>query len=210
MTTVTNRRDEGRRERKKIAVRAEILAQGIELFAKHGIDAVTVEQIAEAADVGKGTVYNYFAAKEDIVVAFMADLEARLTPKLARFAAGDRPLDRVLADFILYQFRLKTPYHAFVRVFLARMFLDMPRFLPYMVEMQKSIDPPLEGLFAGLRERGALRDGIDLPQLIFSFKTMHLGLTALWAVEGPPFRQTARVVRQQMKFFCEGIERKAR
>jgi len=42
-----------------------------------------------------------------------------------------------------------------------------------------------------------------------SFKTMHLGLTALWVVEGPPFKQTYRVVRQQMKFFTEGIMRKA-
>jgi hypothetical protein len=38
---------------------------------------------------------------------------------------------------------------------------------------------------------------------------MHLGLTALWAVEGPPFRQTVQTVRQQMQFFSEGIRRKA-
>jgi hypothetical protein len=34
---------------------------------------------------------------------------------------------------------------------------------------------------------------------------MHLGLTALWAIEGPPFRQTIETLRQEMKFFCEGI-----
>ena len=64
-------------------------------------------------------------------------------------------------------------------------------------------------LFAALEERGLLRPGIDLPQLIMSFKTMQLGLTALWAVEGPPFEQTAQVVQQQMQFFTEGILRKA-
>ena len=37
---------------------------------------------------------------------------------------------------------------------------------------------------------------------------MHLGLTALWAVEGPPFEQTTQLVRQQMQFFTEGILRK--
>jgi hypothetical protein len=77
-----------------------------------------------------------------------------------------------------------------------------------MVEMQRHIDPPLHSLFAALRERGALRADIDLPQLILSFKTMQLGLTALWAVEGPPFEQTTQVVRQQMQFFTEGITRK--
>jgi AcrR family transcriptional regulator len=205
MTIVTNRR-----ERKKIAVRGQIIATAIDLFARHGIAAVTVDQIAEATDIGKGTVYNYFSTKEDIVVAFMADIEARLSPKIARFAPSGHSLDRILANFILFQFRLKKPYHAFVRVFLAQMFQDTERFFPYMVEMQKSIDPPLEALFTQLRNRGLLRPGIDLPQLIMSFKTIQLGLTALWAVEGPPFRQTAQTVRRQMQFFSQGIGKKTR
>jgi len=185
------------------------MSTAIDLFSRRGLDAVTIDEIAAAADVGKGTIYNYFATKEDIVVAFMADLEARMAPRIARFRPGERPVDRVLADYILLHFRLKEPYHAFVRVFLAQMFMDTARFLPYMVEMQKYADPPLQALFDALKERQALRAGIDVSQLIMSFKTMHLGLTALWAVEGPPFAQTTRVVRQQMKFFTEGILRKA-
>jgi len=199
---------ETRRERKKIAARSQILSAAIDLFSRRGLEAVTIDEIAAAADVGKGTIYNYFATKEDIVVAFMADLEARIAPAIARFRPGARPVDRVLADYILLHFRLKEPYHAFVRVFLAQMFMDTARFLPYMVEMQKHIDPPLQSLFAALEKRQALRADIDVPQLILSFKTMHLGLTALWAVEGPPFAQTTHVVRQQMQFFTEGISRK--
>jgi hypothetical protein len=90
------------------------------------------------------------------------------------------------------------------------MFMDTARFLPYVVEMQKYTDPPLQSLFAALEERKLLRPDIDLPQLILSFKTMHLGLTALWAVEGPPFRQTTQTVRQQMQFLTEGILRRAK
>ena len=198
-----------RRERKKSAARSQILSAAIDLFSRRGLDAVTMDEIATAADVGKGTIYNYFATKEDIVVAFMADLEARLAPRIARFRPGERPVDRALADYILLHFRLKEPYHAFVRVFLAQMFLDTGRFLPYMVEMQRYIDPPLQSLFAAFGERGALRADMDVPRLILSFKTVHLGLTALWAVEGPPFEQTTQLVRQQMQFFTEGILRKA-
>jgi AcrR family transcriptional regulator len=205
MTTV-----ESRRERKKSAARARILSAAIELFSRRGLEAVTVEEIAAAADVGKGTIYNYFATKEDIVVAFMADLEARMAPTIASFRPAEQPVDRILADNILLHFRLKEPYHAFVRVFLAQMFMNTERFLPYMVEMQQYIDPPLQSLFGALQERGALRADIDLPQLILSFKTMHLGLTALWAVEGPPFQQTTQVVHQQMQFFAEGILRKTK
>jgi len=198
-----------RRERKKIAARDRILSTAIELFSRRGLGTVTIDDIAAAADVGKGTVYNYFATKEDIVVAFMAGLEARLAPEIARFKPGKRPAHRVLADYILLHFRLKERYHPFVRVFLAQMFGDTERFLPYMVEMQKYTDPPLQSVFAALAERGLLRPDIDLPHLTLSFKTIHLGLTALWAVEGPPFQHTIEAVRHQMQIFTEGILRTA-
>jgi AcrR family transcriptional regulator len=204
MTTVRNRR-----ERKRAALRAQILSTGIDLFSRYGVGAVTIDQIAAAADVGKGTIYNYFSTKEDLVVAFMADLEARLAPKVARFAPGNQPLHRILAEYILLHLRLKQPYHAFVRVFLAQMFLDTERFIPYMLEIQKYTDPPLQSLLSELQERGKLRPDLDLAQLIVSLKTMHLGLTALWAIEGPPFRQTVQTVRRQMQFFSAGIMRKA-
>jgi len=194
-----------RRERKKTTTRAQILTTAIELFSRHGLDAVTVDQIAEAADVGKGTIYNYFKTKEDVVVAFMAAIESRVQSKLGHLVASAGSLDLILAQFIEFQFRLKKQYYQFVRVVLGQMFVNTEHFLPYMIEMQKVIDPQLEALFLRLQKRGLLRADIDLPQLTLAFKTMHLGLTALWAIEGPPFRQTTETLRQEMKFFCEGI-----
>ena len=194
-----------RRERKKTTTRAQILTTAIELFSRHGLDAVTVDQIAETADVGKGTIYNYFKTKEDVVVAFMAAIESRVQSKLGLLVASAGSLDLILAQFIEFQFRLKKQYYQFVRVVLGQMFVNTEHFLPYMIEMQKVIDPQLEALFLRLQKRGLLRADIDLPQLTLAFKTMHLGLTALWAIEGPPFRQTTETLRQEMKFFCEGI-----
>ena len=199
-------RAKSRRERKKAAVRSQIIAAGVELFARHGITDVTVDQIAEAADVGKGTIYNYFPTKEDIVVAFMVDLEREVQAKLRRFTASKESVDAILADFIRFQFRLKRRHHQFVRVLLGQMFLRTEQFLPYMVEMQKVADPRLEALFWSLQERGAIRRDVSLPDLLRVFKTIHLGLTALWAVEGPPFRQTERTLKQEMKLFCEGLK----
>src|SRR4029450_5832410 len=65
----------GLRERKRVASRARILGEAIALFSERGIESVTVDEIAAAADVGKGTVYNYFKAKEDIIVAFLLELD---------------------------------------------------------------------------------------------------------------------------------------
>lgn len=199
-----------RRERKKDSVRAHIIATGIKLFSRRGLDAVTVEDVAEAADIGKGTIYNYFQTKEDIVVAFMADMERKLQLKVRRLALARGPLDAILAGFIRYQFKQKQLYYEFVRVFLGQMFMRTEQFLPYLVEMQKAIDPPLETLFRTLQERRKLRRDARIPELVIIFKTIHLGLTGLWAVEGPPFRQTEKVLKQEMKLFCKGLEKRGK
>jgi len=195
-----------RRERKKSAVRSRIIATAIELFSRNGIANVTVEQIAEDADIGKGTVYNYFETKEDIVVAFMVELEARVQARVRRLTAMAGSLDSILAEFVRQQFRLKKRYHKFVRVFLGQMFLHTDSFLPYMAEMQKAIDPPMDELFRALQQRGLLRRDVNIAELVLVFKTMQLGLTALWAVEGPPFRATEYILKQEIRLFCEGLK----
>ncbi len=195
-----------RRERKKAAVRAAIIQRGIELFAAHGIESVTVDQIAAAADVGKGTIYNHFATKEDIVVAFVVDLERKVQAKLTKFSSTEAPLQDVLSQFVRAQFALKRRYHRFVRMFLAQMFYSTEQLMPYMAEMQRAIDPPLEVLFGTLQKRGSIRADVNLPDLIQAFKTIQLGLTALWAIEGPPFRGTEHALQTEIRLLCEGLK----
>ena len=194
-----------RRERNKTATRQRIVAAAIEIFSIRGLDRPTVEEIAAAADVGKGTIYNYFQTKEDMVVAFMVDLERDVQARVARFGALRKPLPELLAAFIKFQFRRKQPYYAFVRVFLTRMFAGDAGLLPYLIELQKAIDPPLRQLFGALQERGLLRQDIDAERFILAFKVVHLGLTGAWVVEGPPWRGTGRMVDEQMRLWCEGL-----
>jgi AcrR family transcriptional regulator len=59
---------EGLRERKKRQTHEAIAHAAMELFALHGFDAVTVADVARAADVSEKTVFNYFPAKEDLVL----------------------------------------------------------------------------------------------------------------------------------------------
>ena len=139
-------------------------------------------------------------------MAFIVEVERQVQSKLRGFASSKRRLDAVLTEFIRLQFRLKERHYRFIRVFLAQMLLRRDQFLPYLVEIQKVVDPPLEALFGNLQERGVIRGDIKLPDLILAFKTVHLGLTTLWAVEGPPFQATQMLVEQEMKMFCEGIK----
>lgn len=56
----------GRVEKRKQDTRQRIAHAALELFAKKGIDATTIAEISEAADIGKGTFFTYFPTKEDV------------------------------------------------------------------------------------------------------------------------------------------------
>ncbi len=55
------------RERKKAATRERIYFEALELFRRKGFAATTVEEIAAAAEVSKGTFFNYFPSKEALL-----------------------------------------------------------------------------------------------------------------------------------------------
>ena len=58
----------GLRERKKEQTRQRIAAVALRLFVERGFDAVTVNEIAEAAEVAKATLFAYFPTKESLVL----------------------------------------------------------------------------------------------------------------------------------------------
>jgi AcrR family transcriptional regulator len=85
----------GLRERKKQQTRQQIADTARELFAERGFEAVTVADIARAADVSAQTGFNYFPTKEDL---FYSRLEAFETELVS--AVRDRPPgESVLAAF---------------------------------------------------------------------------------------------------------------
>lgn len=58
----------GRRERNKQAKLDRIVAAARELFAEHGVDEVTTQQIADKADIGAGTLFLYVKSKGDLLL----------------------------------------------------------------------------------------------------------------------------------------------
>ena len=99
---------EGRRERKKRVAREAIAASARRLFAERGFDAVTVAEVAAAADVSEKTVFNHFATKEDLAFAGREEGIAQFVAAIA-----ERAPDRSVLDV----FRAMT--HTVLDVFVA-------------------------------------------------------------------------------------------
>ncbi|MEU4494596.1 TetR/AcrR family transcriptional regulator [Streptomyces sp. NPDC023998] len=91
---------EGLRERKKRQTRQHISDMATGLFLERGFDAVTIAEIADAADVSVNTVYNYFPAKEDLFL----DRSKGIVERLSRFVRG-RDIGESAADAVLRELR---------------------------------------------------------------------------------------------------------
>jgi AcrR family transcriptional regulator len=73
---------ESRRDRRKKRNRQALIDAGVRVMAEKGIDAATMVEIAERADVGAGTAYGYFASKDDLAVSVMEQVMERLAQRI--------------------------------------------------------------------------------------------------------------------------------
>ncbi len=90
---MSSRPPEGLRERKKRAAREGIAATARRLFAERGFDAVTVAEVAAAAQVSEKTVFNYFPTKEDLAFAGREQGIAQFVTAIAERPPGRSVLD---------------------------------------------------------------------------------------------------------------------
>jgi AcrR family transcriptional regulator len=74
------------------ARRDELLDAALQLFARDGYDATSINRIIDAVGVSKGAFYHHFAAKEDLVTA-LAERHARRTAEAAQSVLDDPTLD---------------------------------------------------------------------------------------------------------------------
>lgn len=151
----------GIRETRKQETRQAIISAAVSLFSEKGFDKTSIEQIARTAGIGKGTIYGYFRAKEDIFLAFCEDEIDYAFGMLAEKNDPEAPLLEQLVVLFMSQFRFVTRNREFGRLLAREMAF------PREASREKSRD--LEGryldgvgtLLSGARQRGELKSEID-------------------------------------------------
>jgi len=89
-----------RREMNKARTRAAIMKAARASFAAAGVNGATMDQIAEAADVSRATLFNYFASKAAIIAALVEQLDTDFIALIESYR-GQRQstADRILGIF---------------------------------------------------------------------------------------------------------------
>ncbi len=92
----------GLRQRKKARTRQHIADTAARLFAAHGYENVAVLDVAREAEVSEQTVYNYFPAKEQLVLDQDEALRDRLTHLIRHRPAGTSPAAAIRAEALAF------------------------------------------------------------------------------------------------------------
>lgn len=153
-----------RRARKKEETKQRIVEAAIQLFGDQGIESTTVGQITEAADVGKGTFYNYFETKEAVVSLYIQEVVSRKTEEV-------RPLLLAEADTRSRLNLLLQGWAGFVRrhreLVRVQMNETFKRYLKYRVAEadQVGFDQFLAEVLGWGQEAGEIRRDLEAREL---------------------------------------------
>ena len=97
----------GRRERNKHVKLARIVRAARDLFAAKGFEATAMQEIADAADIGTGTLYLYAASKDDLLILVARDEIEEVVDR----AYASSPRDRPVLDRLMHLFDCLIAYH---------------------------------------------------------------------------------------------------
>ncbi|NEB05310.1 TetR/AcrR family transcriptional regulator [Streptomyces sp. SID13726] len=90
----------GLRERKKLQTGMRIYRTAVALFHEKGFDAVSVQEIADASEVSKMTVFNYFGTKEDLVFKPMEEHFSDAARAVREREVGESAVEAVRRQFL--------------------------------------------------------------------------------------------------------------
>lgn len=194
--------DVGRRERKRRDTRDRLLAAALELFVERGYAETSMDDIAARCDVARGTVFNYFKRKEDLLTAWIETRRAVARQVLAE-CDGDAPTSRrlqhALAALCKSHVREAPASRVLIRCWL--------RCGGPLLERASDTAVILSAVLEAGRERGDVRRDVDADAAARALLDLYLGALYRWAADDD--REPASLTRDLSSAivpFLRGIE----
>jgi AcrR family transcriptional regulator len=172
----------GRRERHRTETRDRLYRAALALFAERGFLETTVEDITEAADVGKGTFFNYFPTKEHILAEFGGQRTAAVERALQQARVTKGPVLDVFRELVGDAVGQADKSPALLRaIFAAHASCSSVREeLIKRVHLGRRI---LAQIFLLAQERGEIRRDIPPMDLARMTQKIFMGVTMSWAIK---------------------------
>lgn len=180
-TTAATSHFPDRRSRRSAEIRNRLFRASLDLFARKGFAETTVEDITNAADVGKGTFFNYFPSKDHILLAFAEMQLGRLQQAVDEARKTNEPLPKFLRGLTGRMTEEPARNPAIIRILLLA-FLSNSEVRQAMLDLQVRV----LALHTEMIELGQGRDEIrsDLParEIAQVFRQAIFGTLLIWSL----------------------------
>lgn len=200
----------GLREKRKAETIEKILSVSREIFFNKGYAGTTVEEIAEQAGIGVGTVYNFYKTKADILIAVVAK-EADMEHWEFTLQAAD--LEQGVVDIIMnftWKFlgKLKFLTKKMWKELMAAMFGSLKeesRVIQGLFSLDFRYIEKFKSLLEALKKQGALVPDFNVDAATMVIYGIFMTQFLLFVYSNDTtFDQMERNIREQVAFALEG------
>lgn len=170
-----------RRARHRAETRERLFRAALQLFAERGYLETTVEDITDAADVGKGTFFNYFPTKEHVLATFGDERIAVIERAAEEARQTTGHVLPVIKNLATYLAGLSAESPALLR----SIYAANASCAPVRAEMQKRIHAArhlMAEMFAIAQQRGEIRGDVSAADLARLTQLVFHGVTLAWAL----------------------------
>ncbi|HTP69273.1 MAG TPA: TetR/AcrR family transcriptional regulator [Dongiaceae bacterium] len=172
-----------RRSRRSAEIRERIFRAALELFERKGFAETAVEDITNAADIGKGTFFNYFPSKDHILLAFGEMQIGKLREAVHEAKSSAQPIPEFLQGLGRRMTQEPMRHPTFVRALL-QAFLSSEPVREAMVDMQKQILAIHAEMISLGQQRGEIRSDLVPSEIAMVFRQAIFGTLLIWSLYG--------------------------
>ena len=91
---------QNRLQKRASMTRRKLKEAALDVFSEKSVDAATVEEITEKADLGKGTLYQHFEGKEEIIITLVEEAVEHLIERIRAYDSAPETLEDMLEHLL--------------------------------------------------------------------------------------------------------------